>query len=597
MNKELLGVSYVETAVSRTDYLVPHFERNDRTASWDGDVEVYNKASNNHSKNNLISKVPVQIKCHEADANNLFYDNISFAVNINDLKNYLNAGGTIFFVVYIDSTGVNHCIYYAELLPFQLKRILETKNKKTKNIKLNVFPNQNLEISNIFLNFAKNMNRQKTAITAEPITLTSLKEDGRFQGISFGYIDVAKDAINPFGYMFNHSTYLYAKLPYNIEIPIEYMSPIDSAEMDMVAPVCVGEDIFYTKYKVIFKKNKYEFCFGKSVQYIYDHEKQECKFNFNLKGNLSERIIAVSFIIASIENLSFSVNGTIIRLDGVKSEEIVLFNLEEGKLLLRKMKRVKEILDELKINDELDMDDWTEQDEENLTMFIIALGDKRPVPLKDIDCSIGVLKISNLSIWVSLKKECNSNLYRICNIYDDPPYAEVSDGDGNKFETSVYVLLKKDDFKRLSNINFEEIKHSIKNVNISQGYINQVAWFGLQVILAYDEDADKDSRLLDLAQNIFDWLISNDSNDAYEIHILNLLQIKKRHSVLDRDDISKLCNIAEDSRSTESMKTAAYLLMENRDAAEIHFNKMSIESQEEFMGYPIYHFWNTEGNN
>lgn len=43
---------------------------------------------------------------------------ISYSIETSDLRNYLNAGGTMFFVVYVDETGTNHRIFYTSLLPY-----------------------------------------------------------------------------------------------------------------------------------------------------------------------------------------------------------------------------------------------------------------------------------------------------------------------------------------------------------------------------------------------------------------------------------------------------------------------------------------------
>lgn len=64
MNSEMLGLSYLQIALGKTDHLVAHINSNDKEPSWDGDVEVYRKAGHVHAKADLILKVPVQVKGH-----------------------------------------------------------------------------------------------------------------------------------------------------------------------------------------------------------------------------------------------------------------------------------------------------------------------------------------------------------------------------------------------------------------------------------------------------------------------------------------------------------------------------------------------------
>ena len=50
MNSEMLGLSYLQIALGKTDHLVAHINSNDKEPSWDGDVEVYRKAGHVHAK-------------------------------------------------------------------------------------------------------------------------------------------------------------------------------------------------------------------------------------------------------------------------------------------------------------------------------------------------------------------------------------------------------------------------------------------------------------------------------------------------------------------------------------------------------------------
>ena len=93
---ELLGVPKVKELLAKSDYLRPNIKDNDREPSWDGDVEVYKKAGNVHGKADLIIRVPVQVKGHCSDRQP---ETVSFSAEVSDLNNFLNAGGTIFFVV------------------------------------------------------------------------------------------------------------------------------------------------------------------------------------------------------------------------------------------------------------------------------------------------------------------------------------------------------------------------------------------------------------------------------------------------------------------------------------------------------------------
>ena len=123
MNNEMLAVSFLKIAIAKTDYLVPHINDGDREPSWDGDIEVYRKSGKVHSKDDLVLKVPIQVKGHAVQEVSK-KKTISYPVETSDLRNYLTEGGTVFFVVHIDEFGDKYQIYYSCLLPFELKKIL-----------------------------------------------------------------------------------------------------------------------------------------------------------------------------------------------------------------------------------------------------------------------------------------------------------------------------------------------------------------------------------------------------------------------------------------------------------------------------------------
>lgn len=141
MNSEMLGLSYLQIALGKTDHLVAHINSNDKEPSWDGDVEVYRKAGHVHAKADLILKVPVQVKGHCKP--NLKKKSIKYSIQYADLKNYLAIGGTIFFVIYINDSGDKAAIYYVDLLPYDLKKHLKAYDGdpyKYKSIELKAFP-------------------------------------------------------------------------------------------------------------------------------------------------------------------------------------------------------------------------------------------------------------------------------------------------------------------------------------------------------------------------------------------------------------------------------------------------------------------------
>jgi hypothetical protein len=69
------------------------------------------------------------------------------------------------------------------------------------------------------------------------------------------------------------------------------------------------------------------------------------------------------------------------------------------------------------------------------------------------------------------------------------------------------------------------------------------------------------------------------------------LQIVRRERELNIDEIKQLCAITENPKMSEDTKVGAYLLLDNQIAAQIHFDSLDKDMQEDFKKYPIFYFW------
>ena len=78
---------------------------------------------------------------------------------------------------------------------------------------------------------------------------------------------------------------------------------------------------------------------------------------------------------------------------------------------------------------------------------------------------------------------------------------------------------------------------------------------------------------------------------SLNIKTLNMLQVVKRMRAFTEEETKTLYQITADKDITNAVAVGAYLLLEQQIPAEMFFSKMEPSEQEEFMKYPIYHFW------
>lgn len=594
MNSEMLAVNYINIALATTDYLIPHINSNDKEPSWDGDVEVYKRAGDVHKKSDLILKVPVQIKGHKSD--NLEKTKITFPVSYEDMQNYLEIGGTIFIVVYVGENGKDNRIFYAELLPYELKRLIkkhEGKDTKTKNLSMKLLPKDKNDITNIFLNFARNMKKQRAAIYSDEISLESLIHSGKIPELNFGFSYVPQDNLNPVDIILKGNVYLYAKLSHGIELPVKHINQVDMASTTIYANVTTNGKTYYNNYQVIYKKEVIEIKFGKSITHTIlraDETKQQ--LIFSLEGTLSQRIIDEEFIIEALTANQFEVGSTICSLDGISKEEVKDFDLQSRKKHLEGLKEIKAVLDELGVKEDLDCSKFEENDEQNFRILKKGIIEGKAISLNDPNSAVGFFSVGNIKILAcAIKKKGENDLFSIYNFNDSKLIFTSKDENGLVCQSSIYVLLKAETILKASNLDFDKMLDSIKRIPFTNLYSGQLISLLLEIIKAYDMSDNKRKELIESGYEIAKWLVETDSFTPKEVSALNYYQVVRRLRGLNKEETEEILKLIENGFDSEELYVGAYLLLDNQAAAKIHFAKMDKELQDSFKTYPIYYFW------
>lgn len=591
MNIEKMGINAVSALIDRTDYLISHCSENDKTPSWDGTIEVYRKAGDVHAKCDLEMTVPIQVKTHRSS--NLKKKSVTFSVEIADMQNFLTIGGTVFFVVYIDDDGENSKIYYKELLPFELKKILKKYGtQKSKRLKFELLPIDKIKVTNIFLNIAMNMKKQKASIYSDTITIDELIKSGELTELSLGFTTVDKAQMHLLDYLFDHGTYLYADLPYGIKLPVEYLQPIESAKTTINAPVSVNGVVFYNKYDLVYKKDCVEMHFGKSSKLITNYKDNSLQFTFTLSGYLSDRIADEEFVVAILENKKISIDQNIYDFSVLANlnEDFDLSSCKEQLIHLRK---VKKVLDILHVQEDLDCDNLTEKDENDLYLLEKALLDNINVPLGVSNNVWGRLQIGNLKMIIcALCQDETKQLYKLCDFNTVKLNITARQKDGTHVPSTIYMAIQKESFLSCCNIDYSEMVRQIKLTPISEAFTTQVVMLILRLLSAYDESNDTNEKILVAAIEIAEWLKGIDPYTPKYILELNYYQAIKRFRTFTKEEKRYLQSMVEGNVECEQQYVGAYLLLDDQDAAEMHFDNMNTTEQNEFRDYPIFYFWN-----
>lgn len=591
MNVEMMGVNAVRQAIDKTDYLVSRIKDNDRDPSWDGEVEVYRKPGDTHAKDDLILKVPVQVKGHKE--NNLKKKTIKYSVDLPDLRNYLNAGGTVFMVVYVDEDGDNSQIYYNTLLPFELRRLVSKYGEqKTKQIELKALPKKKAEIAEVFLFAATHMKKQRPAISCDLLPIDELMKTGQVTGFNFGYTRVPDMKQDPLEYMFDHGTYIYANLPFGLELPVEHIVNIEVAGTTIEKPVSVNGHVFYSQYEVVHSKSTAEVRFGKSTRLVTDKSTKKRKFTFTASGTLSERINDVDFIIHALEAGHFMVEDDEFSFDSLKMKEPDPTKPQNAKAYLSWLRTVDALLKRLGVTDDLDCDKLSASDEEVLMKLLPAILRNEVVEWPELDDSFPDIPIANLTVRLCVLPDDKGKNYRRIYGYSDAPIGfRVKDESGNDIEVSYHACLRKESMLKCCNIDYSAIVRQVKTIPDSEEYSNALVNLLLEMLRAYDESGGSRKDILDGAIELADWLRSTDIHTSQDLLDLNYYQAVKRSREFGAKEIQALHSIIEGNPIRKDVYVGTYLLLGDYASAQNHFDGMEADEQKNFMGFPISSFF------
>lgn len=576
----------LKAALLRCPILDSYIGSNDKTPSWDGTVFVYRNGK--QKKNDLIGRAPIQVKGTEKV---FIFDTASFSCEVSDLNNYYRDGGCVFFLISVDTSVSTAKIFYSSLHVFDLKKILDdARSQKTITIKLDKFPQDDPnEMATIFMSFVENSRKQTSFIGKEIVSLDQLEKKGvGIESLSFNTSGVGLNIDNIGTFISTHDFYLYAKPKgLDIDIPVEKVRNAIVSK-PVYGKVLVRDTEYFPSYSVLYEKGEPILRVGKGISITLDQQNRKVTVNFRPTGTLSDFMQDASCFIDMIESREITLNGARLPFNGMSK-----IDLSKYKDSLCYYKDVKKMLDLFGVTEELQCGSLTDKDEINIRNFVNAVLYNRRIGFPDAKDSVihGPIKIANLSIWIWATRQ-EDGYYKLENFFQPHNIALFEGNDTaqcNPILASHYLLLNKEAFVHTSNIDYEVVKSDLCSMKYHPLLIECTTLMMLNILRGYDEQKEKDARLLDLAEAVCSWLSLDKETVEYPILRLNQLQIEKRRRSLTTQEVIELGKLT----STEypaNIRCGAYLLMDDSAEAQKCLDELPPETQKEFITFPICHF-------
>ena len=331
-------------------------------------------------------------------------DKRKFDVDKKDLENYLKEDGTLFLVVLFKDID-NFKVYYASLLPYDLRLYLKQVANTKEQIKIKIKEIRDFRhFERVLRNFAIDKKEQKRISdnVFRQGELSMIKE-----GTEFKVYDWRNKEDN-IAELLGEEKYLYKYDELNNITSItcaEICAITENMKINIANKT--GETFYSTINRTVTKETNKIF-FGNAFELDYENK----KFNLKIQGKLSERIKQLSFLKSLFEEKGFLINDVFIPL--IITEE----DRRQYDIQYQIYSKINNFLIKHKISKDLDLDNWNDKNINDIMTWISAIDENKPLKIKDFEISsIGSIRINDLrfSIFADKREDGGFNVYSILN--------------------------------------------------------------------------------------------------------------------------------------------------------------------------------------
>lgn len=578
METEILATNAIKEVIAQTEYLCPYINEGDKEPSWDGYIYAYKNSKK--SKSDMVGRVPVQVKGRSNKK--LKASTISFSIKAEDLINYRNDGGVLYFVVHIDKE-YNKKIYYTRLLPYVINNTLNrTQQGRTPKVLLKELPEGKDEITNIVFDFIRDSKRQDIVKNGQNWDIDMItKLFGEKLEYEFTFSSLGVDKNDPFSYLKDHDVFTYAhNADKSLYIPLHHIDHMDAMMFENSVSVCVNGKEYYNTVQIEKRNDDRTIIkFGKSFE-IQLNEKNQ-KFVYHLNGNLNEQSTALEFILDLRKTMAISFDGVELTMAPTK-KELESFDMEAIKDKLHFFGLIKQVLDKLRIKTPLEIDKVSERQEDYLKLLINAFLYNKNVCYKKGEniAPVATLDIGNLKIALIFRTK-DGQEYIVEDFFSQHIDCRIDSSE--KQETSQFCILKAADYNELSNISTDYIQEDFKKYENEAHYV-KTQFAVLEMIRAYDENSNN-IEILDVAESLSHWLYRKDSDNI--CHRLNELQCIARKRELSDLEMNELFDMSKDDSLSSVIKIGIMILQGNSNYANRLIENLEEKDRTEFLTMPI----------
>lgn len=586
------ALNYLKTFIEDSERISQYLADNDKEPCWDGHLYLYD--GEGKSKEHLQGRVPIQVKGTVVER--FKTKKWKFKLERADLQAYLHEP-TFFIVCQIKKNSKERKLFYRELLPCTVQKLLKDMGKKeSRQTLFHLLPTDLKEFEDKLLVFMNNSRKMLSFANSDPMTMEDVIKDG-IRNFSFVSPVKPSDRIQLMNYLSTHDTYLYAnisKKPY-IDFPIANGPMRFTFKRQEYCDVRIGDRVFYHGFTNEIKDGfMYVTVGGILTMIIPLEEKDRVNASVKIKTDskyLKESIHEAEFVLALDKHKVLSFGDVDIKL-GVNDNNLV----EELHEKLLCWKDLQMVLDKMHVTKPFDLTAITPNQIHLINILIEALVEGKRVKFRKPDNTILLFEIANVKLlsWCIVDKngEC-----AIGDFFDGAIKISYLYQGKERINASIYSYLQNDNlWSKIDNVDYEGLLPSaIKSVDENAHCLELLNLDVLAMLSAADtletEEPKKRSTLLEECYKLNDWLLKNDlEGDRLMVHKCNKMQIIKRQRAFDENEVSEMNQILENDEISNIYKAGFCLLLENKYGFNSYYNQLTDDEKQMLKKYPIWRY-------
>lgn len=570
---EKWGIYKVDDEFNDPDgYVKPCLTEQDKGEAWDGVFKYYREGK--HDIEHFETECKVQVKGRTVNEKDLQKNAIKYQVDKKQLKVYQRNGGVLYFVVYISRDNPSQRkSYYCMLLPFDIKGLLDKKkDKDSVAITLYAVPNSNGKRRYIVESFIAHSRKQITSYEDKTPSLEELAQEMDKWNL---------EVFTSLDHLFDEPQYLYRT---HKEVS-GYHQPVMKIKLESVSAdikgidVALDDKVYYSNCKqTIDKDGVIRIEFGRCLEFGINGT--EATVHYKPKGMIDEILRDAEFIKAML-------SAHIFRCGEYKSE---LKDMKYDGIndTIEYAKKIRKLFRKMHVNKEIDLTENNSVLCDNLMIAYEGIVERKTVRCHISDdryirslniygaqLPVVFIQAEDGKMWVKDLFDISQGKYYIR--WNIPEYRDM--------KTTVYVLLRKENFMGIGKKNCEILIRCIREIPYNSLHNDRLVTMLLEMIKAYDETKDED--LWKAIKSVATYLLENEDDDVNMINYYLVCAKKKKLSKKDVKKISERMRMIENNREKNKYYMGFCILLNRKAEFEDRYETLTEDEKKDFRELPI----------